>query len=159
MKRLLLLLSCLLLGACISLPQEMKNAHVKDISYAEVNGKSNSSIDVPVRWGGIIIDVVNDESFSLVQVLFYPLNYLGKPQLDKPAEGRFFVKSNEFFDPLVYTNNTEITVVGILNGDIEHKVGKRRIQIPLILSKNVHLWPKHREWPSYDDDDSWDHGD
>ena len=142
MKKLFLLSFCLLLGACISLPQDMKNAHVEDIPYAGVNGKANGFIDAPVRWGGIIIDVANEESFSLVEVLFHPLNYLGRPQSDKPAEGRFIIKSNEFFDPMVYTNNTEITVVGTLNGKIERKIGKRIIQVPLILSKNIHLWPK-----------------
>jgi len=133
----------------------MKDAHVKDISYTEANGKANSSIDVPVRWGGIIVDVVNEEKFSLIQVLFHPLSYLGRPQLDKPTEGRFFIKSNKFFDPMVYINNTEITVVGTLNGDIEHKIGKRIIQIPLILSKNVYLWPKHQERREHGDDDNW----
>ena len=154
-----LLMLCLLLGSCTSLPQTMKG-HMKDIPYAEVNGKVNHSSNVPVRLGGIIVDVVNEESFSLVQVLFHPLNYFGRPQLYKPAEGRFFIKSTEFFDPLVYTNNTEITVVGTLNGDIERKIGKRIIQIPLILSKNIYLWPKyHHERSEYHNDDSWDWAD
>lgn len=155
MKLHLLVLPCLLLGACVSLPQAMKDAHVVDVSYAQVSQNINSHIDVPVRWGGLIIDVENEENFSLVQVLFYPLNYSGRPQLDKPSGGRFVIKSTEFFDPIVYTNNKEITVVGTLNGDIERTVGKRLIQIPLILSKAIHLWPKYHELSENYDDDNW----
>jgi len=30
--------------------------------------------DATVRWGGVIIDVENDENFTLIQTLIYPLS-------------------------------------------------------------------------------------
>jgi len=145
-----LLLPCLLLGACTSLPQAMKDARVVDISYAQASQNIDSYKDAPVRWGGVIIDVENEENISLVQALFYPLNYLGRPKLDGP-HGKFFViKSTEFLDPVIYTKNKEITVVGTLNGGIERTVGKKVIQVPLLLSTATHLWTEYYHKDYYD---------
>jgi len=138
-----LLLPCLLLGACTSMPQAMRDARVVDIPYTQASQNIDSHKDVPVRWGGVIIDVENEESFSLVQVLFYPLNYLGRPLLDEPQGGRFVIKSTEFLDPIIYAKGRRITVVGTLNGDIERAVGKKVIRVPLLISTATHLWPKY----------------
>lgn len=139
-----LLLSCLLLGSCASMPQAMKDARVVDISYAQASQNIDSYKDAPVRWGGVIIDVENEENFSFVQALFYPLNYSGRPQLDELHGGRFVIKSTQFLDPVIYAKDRKITVVGTLNGEIERTVGKRIIRIPLILSTATHLWPKYQ---------------
>jgi len=125
------------------MPQAMRDAHVVDISYTQVSQNVDSHKDVPVRWDGVIIDVENEESFSLVQVLFYPLNYLGRPLLDEPQGGRFVIKSTEFLDPIIYAKDRRITVVGTLNGDIERTVGKKVIRVPLLISTATHLWPKY----------------
>ena len=137
-----LFLFCLFLGACTSLPKTMRDANVKDITYNQASQNIDSHKDVLVRWGGIIIDVENEENFSLVQALFYPLSYSGRPQRDKPNGGRFVIKSEKFLDPVVYAKDMEITVVGTLNGNIQRIVGKKAIQVPLIQSTDIHLWPK-----------------
>ena len=140
--RLYLFLFCLFLGGCTGLPKAMRDANVTDVTYTEGSQNIDSHKDVLVRWGGIIIDVENEENFSLVQALFYPLSYSGRPQPDKPNEGRFVIKSKEFLDPVVYAKDMEITVIGKLNGNIQRMVGKKAIQVPLIQSMAIHLWPK-----------------
>ncbi len=144
MKPYLLLLPCFLLNACTSLPQAMKDAHVVDIPYTQASQNMDSHNNAPVRWGGVIIDVENEENFSLVQALFYPLNYPGRPQLDEPYEGRFVIKSTEFLDPVIYAKDREITVVGTLSGGIERTVGKKTIRVPLLQSTAIHLWPEEK---------------
>jgi len=120
-----LYLSCLFLGACTSMPNVIQNMNVVDITYSQASQNIGSYRNVPVRWGGIIIDVENEEDFSLVQVLFYPLNYSGHPQLNNPHGGRFVIKSTEFLDPVVYAKDKEISVVGTLDGDIQRTIGKK----------------------------------
>lgn len=144
-----LLLPCLLLGACAGLPQAMKDVRVVDITYTQASQNLDGHKDVSVRWGGVIIDVENEENFSLVQALFYPLDYLGRPQLDEPHGGRFVIKSTEFLDPVIYAKDREITVVGTLNGGIERTVGKKVIQAPLLLSAAIHLWPAYQNYYGY----------
>ena len=140
--KLYLLLICLLLSACAGLPSALKDVPVADIPYGQASQSINSYKDASVRWGGVIIDVENEQDFSLVQVLFYPLNsYDGRPQLNKPGEGRFVIKSTEFLDPVIYAKDKEITVAGILIGDIERTIGKRVVRLPLISATAIHLWP------------------
>jgi outer membrane lipoprotein len=132
---------CLLLNACSNLPPAIKNPPLFDISYAQAIQNIAKYTNAPVRWGGIIIDVENEQNFSLVQVLYYPLNGDGRPQTDQMNEGRFLIKSPDFLDPAVYTKNSEITVAGTLIGDLERTIGKKVLRLPLISASTIHLWP------------------
>ena len=138
-----LLSICLLLAACSNLPPLIENPPLYDISYSEATRNIAHYKDAPVRWGGVVIDVENEQNFSLVQVLYYPLNSYGRPRLDKPNDGRFLIKSPDFLDPAVYTKNTEITVAGTLKGDIERVVGSKSLRLPMISAKIIHLWPAY----------------
>ncbi len=148
MKRYILLI-CVLLSACAGLPAAVKNVPVADLTYSQASQNPNSYKDIPVRWGGVIIEVENEENFTLVQVLSHPLNYYGRPQLTKPSEGRFVIKSSEFLDPAVYAKDKEITVAGTLKGDIERTVGKKTIRLPLLSSTAIYLWPVFQSNPYY----------
>ena len=131
-----LLLFCFLLGAC-AMPITIQDTRVVDISYSQAIQNLDSNKNVLVRWGGVIIDVENEEQFSMMQVKFYPLNYLGRPQLDKSSEGYFVIKGAEFPNPVVYTKNMEITVVGTIKGDIERTVDGEIIRVPLIVLNSI----------------------
>jgi outer membrane lipoprotein len=143
MKRYLLSISLLLLSSCSNLPPAIEDQPLYDISYGQAKRNIAQFMDAPVRWGGVVIDVENEQNYSLVQVLYYPLNNYGRPRLDKPNEGRFLIKSPEFLDPAVYTKDTEITVAGTLKGDVERKVGNKALRLPLISSTVIHLWPAY----------------
>ena len=134
---------CLLLSACSHLPPAIENPPLYDLSYSEATRNIAQYKDAPVRWGGVVIDVENEQNFSLVQVLYYPLNSYGRPRLDNPNEGRFLIKSPQFLDPAVYTKDTEITVAGTLKGDVERKVGNKTLRLPLISSKVIYQWPAY----------------
>lgn len=144
-----LILPCLLLSACAGLPPTIGNAPAIQLSYNQVSRDINSYKDVPVRWGGVIIDVENEERSSLMQILFHPLDYRGRPQLYKPGEGRFVVKSTEFLDPVIYAKDKEVTVAGIVIGDIERIVGKKVIQVPLLSATAIYMWPPYRSYYDY----------
>ena len=126
------------------MPKTIQNMNVVDVTYSQVIQNIDAHRDIPVRWGGIIIDVENENNFSLIQVLSYPLDYSGRPQLNEGHGGRFVIKSKDFLDPVVYSKNNEISVVGKLNGDIQRTIGKKIIRVPLIKSTGVHLWEKRQ---------------
>ena len=134
-----LLTACLLFSACTSLPKSVSDIPVVEISYSQANQSTNKGASV--RWGGSIIEVENEQDSSLVQILFYPLDSYGRPQLNKASEGRFVIKSPEFLDPAVYAKDKEVTIVGLLAGDIERTIGKRVVRLPLITATAIHLWP------------------
>lgn len=140
-----------LLNGCTSLPPAVKDFSYVDVPYQSANQDINAYKDVPVRWGGVIIDVENEKDFTLVQVLYYPLDYKGYPQLNKKAEGRFVIESTDFLDPAVYAKNTEITVAGTIKGDIERTIGNKTIRVPLISAEAIYLWPRDYRYSYYRD--------
>ena len=139
--------ACVLLSACAGLPPAVREVPVAKVSYSEVSEDPNSYKDTSVRWGGVVIDVENEENYTLVQVLSYPLNYTGRPQLNKQSDGRFVIKSSEFLDPAVYKKDKEITVAGTVEGDIERMIGKKHVRLPLLSSKAIYLWPVYQYDP------------
>ncbi|MGH8685383.1 MAG: Slp family lipoprotein, partial [Nitrosospira sp.] len=87
---------------------------VTNVTYSQASPNLSTYKETSVRWGGVIVDVENEENFTLLQVLSYPLNSYGRPQLNKQTEGRFVIKSTEFLDPAVYAKDKEITVAGTI---------------------------------------------
>jgi outer membrane lipoprotein len=135
------LLICLLLTACSSLPPTIENPPAFDLAYSYATQNPERYKNLPVRWGGVIAEVDNEQNASLVQVLLYPLNSYGRPMLDEQPQGRFVVKSAKFLDPLVYAKNSEITVAGTLIGTINRTIGQKTMTFPLVLSSTLYLWP------------------
>lgn len=150
MNRSILLISVCLLSACSQLPPTIKNPPLYDVSYNEAIQNIANFKNAPVRWGGIIVDVENEQDFSLVQVLSYPLGSNGRPQTEQPNQGRFLIKSVEFLDPAVYVKNAEITVAGTLIGDLKRTIGKRIMYLPLLSATVTYLWPSYVRDPYYD---------
>ncbi len=141
MKRYLYLLLYLLLNGCSALPPSFDNIQVVDISLAQVKDNLQANQNIPVRWGGVIIEVENEATSSYLQVLYYPLSFSGKPQISEAPLGRFVVKSDEFLDPAIYAKDKQVTLAGVLSGEVERIIGKKKIRLPLLTSKTIHLWP------------------
>lgn len=143
MKTISLIVFSILLSACSSLPPAIEDAPLYDLSYKEASQNTAKFREAAIRWGGVIVEVDNEQNFSLMQVLYYPLNSYGRPMLDQPSEGRFVVKTSEFLESTIYTKNSEITVAGQLKGDIERTIGKKVMHLPLVSSSVMHIWPDY----------------
>ena len=140
--KLYLISICLLLSACASLPPAFEEAPVTNVTYDQVREDLEGYNKTLVRWGGVIVDVDNVENASLMQVIHYPLDYYGRPQLSKPSEGRFVIKSAELLDPEAYAAERELIVLGVIAGEIERTMrNETRVWLPLINATAIHLWP------------------
>jgi outer membrane lipoprotein len=143
-----LLIACFILTACSNLPPAIEDPPAFDLSYQQALTNLGNYKHAPVRWGGTIVEVENEPSFSAIQILLYPLGSYGRPDLDEPHQGRFVIKSPEFLDPAVYAKDTAITVAGTLEGNTERTIGKKTLRLPLIVAKQIHLWQK-QDYGSY----------
>jgi outer membrane lipoprotein len=137
----LLVFCILLLAACSNLPTAIQNAPSPDLSYQQAMQDIASHKNAPVRWGGVIVEVENEQDESLVQVLYYPLGSFGRPLTDQTYTGRFIIKSADFLDPAVYAKNARITVAGTLDGAMERTIGKKTVRLPLVLASDIYQWP------------------
>ena len=137
----------MLISACSGLPPKIENAPWEDIDYSQAHENPERFTGLPIRWGGTIIDVTNEEEYSEIQILYYPLNVYGRPSLRHPNGGRFLIQSDKFLDPAIYLKGTEITIAGTFSGEIDRKVGNKTIKLLLISSVESHLWPVYKDKP------------
>lgn len=142
MKWLLIVLSAVAIQGCSNLPVAIKNPPDPDLQYQEVAGNVSQFQGKAVRWGGTIIHVENEEKSSMIQILNYPLNSQGRPELDQRATGRFLLFTTKFLDPAIYAKNDELTVAGTVDGESTRKVGHKELTLPVVKSETLFLWPK-----------------
>lgn len=135
----------ILLSGCSHIPETIRHAPSHDIHLQDTKNNFSKHQNQMVRWGGTLIDVVNKENETTLQILAFPLNYKGRPDLSAAAQGRFLVKTNEFLDPAVYTTGSELTVTGRLVDENNRKVGQKVLQLPVIELQQIYLWPEYRQ--------------
>lgn len=140
MKRHSLLLM-LVLSACSVLPTVFNDARIKDVAYAQLLASPDIYRDTMVRWGGVIIGLENIENQSLLQVMYYPLDRYGRPDIDSSSEGYFVIQSPVPLDPKEYTEGRELVAVGVIAGKTESSSMQGRGGLPLIKASGIHLWP------------------
>ncbi len=131
---------------CSGLPTKMQNEPYTDLNLNTIKNNISAYQNTPLRWGGKIIEVINLESSSQAQVLFYPLNHYGRPNINSTTEGRFAITSPQFLDPAIYKQDNEITVTGVLTGSKKFKIGEKTLTLPMISVNHIHLWPKVKEF-------------
>jgi outer membrane lipoprotein len=136
----LFLVALLFLSGCSNLPPAIEDPPAFDLAYLQAVTEINKFKNAAVRWGGKIVEVENQPTFSAIQILVYPLGSYGRPELDEAHQGRFVVKSPDFLDPAVYTKDTPITVAGTLMGDTERTIGNKTMRLPLVQANTIHLW-------------------
>ncbi len=95
--------------------------------------------------GGTIAKTTAIKQGALIEVEQKKLDYWGKPERMKRTGGRFLVVYQAFLDPLVYYPGRDITVAGEVQGTSSPMLGGREYDYPIVLSKELKLWPRVRE--------------
>jgi outer membrane lipoprotein len=130
----LLLLCVLLLGACSSTQQFVDTGPTP----SEVVG--SGTVGGQVHWGGQIIKVKNLRDHSLVEVLAFPLNSDGRPQLGETPLGRFIVEQDGFLEPKEYARDRLLEVRGLHEGFTDGQVGDAAYRYPVVTAQQLQLW-------------------
>ncbi len=132
--------SLILLSACSSLPPKISNPPAEDLQLKQVALDVDRYIGKTVRWGGKIIKVNNDDKFSTVQVLHYPLNSSGRPKTEQTSQGRFIIKSKKFLDPEIYKEGKLVTFVGLVQSKTTIQIDQKALLLPVVNSFDSHIW-------------------
>jgi len=143
-RRLLLLSTLLFMTACASVPMAIQGDNYQmGLTPQMVSSAPESHIRKPVRWGGIIVEVVNNEQETWVEILAMPLSDSAKPYGERNASlGRFIAKTNEFLDPEIFLKGLKITVTGTVSDTIQGKVGERDYVYATVDVQSQYLWPR-----------------
>ncbi len=149
---LLLGLGVLLAGCSSPLPKPLQNDPEGAPQLHSVLQAPDTMSGKAVRWGGVIVRTDNQADSSLIEVLAKPLDGSGRPVLDPTTPGRFLAKVSGFVDPLVFSNEREITLRGELAGTLVRNIGDYPYRYPVVKVDSWHLWdprPEYRPDPPY----------
>jgi outer membrane lipoprotein len=95
-----------------------------------------------VRWGGEILNVEPRANSTCFEILSRALYADARPMSDDYSEGRFIACKPGFFDPYVYTQGRDVTVVGTVGGNEQHKVGEFDYTFVTVEASQIYLWPE-----------------
>jgi outer membrane lipoprotein len=129
-------------AGCAHPPQPIDIAPLVPITVAEAQAKDIS--DRVVRWGGTIVSSTVEPDQTCFEVVSRPLDKQARPFVTDETDGRFVACASGFYDPAIYGNGREITVVGTLIGPTTGKIGEREYTFPRVAASAIFLWPKRR---------------
>jgi outer membrane lipoprotein len=135
------LLMALVLGACASVPKFDTAQVDKSITPSSAVAEISRVRGHRVFWGGTIVTSRNLKNSTELEVLGYPLDDAGRPQLDKTPLGRFLAVRSGYLEPVDYAPGRLVTIVGKLDEVREGKVGDAPYRYPIITAEQLALWP------------------
>ncbi len=139
--RLLLTAAFVLITGCSQLPDAIRRAPEPDIVLQDALDNSSYARDKKVRWGGILVDVINEEDSTTLHVLGYPVSRSGRPDRNEQPLGRFLAITPTFVDPEAYPKGSEVTIAGRISEQTEGKVGEHPITLPVVQTSLIYFWP------------------
>ncbi len=140
-KSWLLALVVLPLGACATPALDTSGVDTSTTPL-RVASDLESTRGRKVLWGGVIVATKNHKDQTEIEVLAYPTNRSGKPNLDTAPSQRFLALNNGYLEPADYAQGRLLTVVGTVKERREGKVGEARYVYPGVRADQIHLWPK-----------------
>ena len=134
-----------LLGACASGP----GYDERQVNMAATPRSAVAELDMirgqTVLWGGVILNTINMESMTRLEVLAYPLNSSQMPQRDRDPLGRFILDKQGFLDPATYAEGRLLTTTASVVGTDRGQVGDVEYVYPVIEAGDIYLWPRDSE--------------
>ncbi len=137
------------LAGCATTPPAIRHAPPADLQLGEARDNIDAHKDRLVRWGGSIVSVENKDNETWIEVLELKLSRSGEPKRYSPSAGRFLIRVSRFLDPAIYAKGRQITVAGVLEGDVERSIGKQPYSFPVVKAEEHYLWAPYRRYGDY----------
>jgi len=119
--------------------------------YPETLAEAPRSVPLghELHWGGRIVSVRNLAERTVLEVLSYPLDGNGRPQLDTTPRGRFLIDHPGFLEPAEYGTGRAVSVRGRLLGYRDGQVGGSSYRFPALAPDDLRLWREGGAVPAY----------
>lgn len=144
-------LAATLLGLCIAIPLALTGCasgpKVTDNAERGITPTQAAKLEIgfeskPLQWGGVIVETRNLSQATELQILAYPLQANGRPDVSASPTGRFIAQHPSYLESVDYREGRLVTATGNL---IEHRaaqVGEAPYRFPVLLVDQLVLWPK-----------------
>lgn len=131
-----------LISGCASLPEPLQR-DTTAITPAQVRDTGRTGMQV--RWGGRIVETRPLADRTCFDLIGSALNAQGRPtDMTDDGTGRFIACKPGFYDPAIFLRNREITVVGMVEGFEQRRIGEYDYNQPRVAAEVIYLWPHAR---------------
>jgi outer membrane lipoprotein len=134
-------LAALALAGCTTIPEQIQG-NFSDVSPARVEP---AVFGASVRWGGVIIDAVNEADRTCFEVLSRDLDRYLRPLQEDRTAGRFIACKSGFHDPEVFAAGREVTLTGSIRGIEEREIDQFKYRYPVIDVDELVLWQPRQD--------------
>lgn len=138
-------IALLLQGCTYAISPEFSREADKTITFDRLQADPDEYKGKLLILGGIIAQTTAIKQGTLIEIEQKRLDYWGKPERMKRTGGRFLAFYPGNLDPLVYSPGRDITVAGEVQGISSPALGDKQYDYPVILTKEIKLWPPVRE--------------
>ncbi len=135
------IVSACIASACARPPRQLAGVFA-EITVAQA--QQGNGIGQTVRWGGRIVATTPGKDETCFEVVSRPLNSEPRPRRTDESDGRFIACATGFYDPAVFSQKRELTVVGTLQPATVGKVGEYEYHYPHVAVEKVVLWPRRK---------------
>jgi outer membrane lipoprotein len=132
-------------GCAPVVSKDIRNQVARDLSFKEVLQDPEAHKGKLVLWGGVIIKAENHKEGTLIEVLQKPTDREGRPRAVDHSDGRFLALYDGFLDVAIYAHEREVTIAGEIREKRVLPLGDIQYAYPLILVRQLHLWPAQRK--------------
>jgi len=146
MKTIYAAVMALVLVGCSSVPDEIASENEDAlVGYKVAKHQGEKVVGDPARWGGVIADVRNAEDHTVLEIVSFPLQRWGRPEVSDNSQGRFLAVVNDFVDPDVYKSGRSISFVGSIGQPQKGKIDEYIYTYPVIEATGYYLWQPERK--------------
>ena len=140
------LLFLITFGCAYPISENLRQETQKNLSFSMVLQDPMAYKGAIVIWGGKIIKTFNRKHGTEILVLQTPLNWRERPEGEESSRGRFIAKSPGYLDAAVYRAGRKVTVAGEVSGKETLPVGEIEYTYPVVIIREIHLWPKEKAY-------------
>ncbi len=144
------LAAALLLAGCAGSPCRPPTA---DPALLPSMAASGDYLGRQVQWGGLLVATRNLADRTELDVVGYPLDRCGRPQMGASPVGRFILVRPGYLEPTEFQSGRQVTASGKIVGVSEGRVGEAPYRFPRLESPSPYLWPVQGDggpflWPT-----------
>lgn len=131
----------LALGACASQPFDLTDVDHK-LTPSQAVQNIGAVTQRKAQWGGTILDARNLKDRTQIEVLTYPLDRNGQPNVNDTPLGRVLLVRDGYVETADYAAGREVTAVGPVLELRSGQVGEATYTYPVLQATQLKLWPK-----------------